>query len=243
MGSDQRIFQQGLPSYGADTSSRMVHVIDDDRVFRTSMQRMLDLRGFATAGYESVGEFLLAHGGEVIGCILLDIALPGPSGLDLLRAFVERGSCTPVVFVTARDEVVTSVEAMKCGAFDYVVKPVSIERVVHIVQKALEVDVALRAKRRGLSDLRARFEQLTQVERAVFFGIVGNRLNKQIAAELGACERTIKTRRARMMEKLNVAGVPDLVRMAAALEAVGYTAERFGLTKAPAQAQAHGMSR
>lgn len=195
-----------------------VHVIDDDDSFRTSMIRLLNASALSAVGYACAGEFLLAQEGEAAGCILLDISMPGPSGIDLLRALVARGSAPPIVFVTGRDDVFTSVDVMKSGAFDYIVKPVAAERVLHVVRRALEVDAKRVAARRELAELRSRFDSLTAAERTIFLGVVCNRLNKQIAADLGTCERTIKAQRARMMAKLQVVTVPELVRAAKLLE-------------------------
>jgi FixJ family two-component response regulator len=179
-----------------------VHVVDDDESFRTSMMRMLSCSGFSSIGYGCAGQFLLAQTGEIAGCILLDIAMPGPSGIDLLRSLVSRELAPPVIFVTGRDDVFTSVDVMKSGAFDYLVKPVGAERIVPVVQRALQIDAQRRIERRELDELRSRFDTLTRPERAIFDGIMHNRLNKQLAADLGACERTIKAQRARMMRKL-----------------------------------------
>lgn len=201
-----------------------VHVIDDDDSFRTSMIRLLNASGLAAMGYACAGEFLLAQEGDASGCILLDISMPGPSGIDLLKALVSRGSAPPIIFVTGRDDVFTSVDVMKAGAFDYIVKPVGAEHVLQVVRRALDVDAKRAAARRELTDLRARFELLTSAERTIFFGVVSNRLNKQIAADLGTCERTIKAQRARMMAKLQVATVPELVRAAKLLEGTKVTA-------------------
>jgi FixJ family two-component response regulator len=203
----------------------MVHVIDDDDSFRRSMLRVLRTSGHAAVGYGCAGEFLLAVQGEAAGCILLDISMPGPSGIDLLRALVQRGSAPPIVFVTARDDVMISVNVMKMGAFDYIVKPVSAERVLSVVQRALAVDAQRSAARRELRELCLRFTSLNGAERTIFLGVVSHRLNKQIAADLGACERTVKALRARMMTKLNVTTVPELVRAATLLEGAGVALE------------------
>lgn len=196
-----------------------VHVIDDDDSFRTSMIRLLKASGFPAVGYGCAGEFLLAVDGEATGCILLDITMPGPSGIDLLKALVKR-SAPPIVFVTGRNDVLTSVDMMKAGAFDYIVKPVAAQHLLAVVRRALDVDARRIAARRELAELRARFELLTPTERTIFFGVVRNRLNKQIAADLGTCERTIKAQRARMMTKLRLSTVPELVRAAKLLESV-----------------------
>jgi FixJ family two-component response regulator len=200
-----------------------VHVIDDDDSFRRSMLRILQASGYAAVGYGCAGEFLMAIRGEAAGCILLDITMPGPSGIELLRALMERGSVPPTVFVTARDDVMTSVDAMKMGAFDYLVKPVGAERTLTVVERAMQVDARRVAARHEVQALCSRFALLTDQERTIFVGVFSHRLNKQMAADLGTCERTIKSLRARMMDKLNVTTVPALVRLAALLESAGVT--------------------
>lgn len=195
-----------------------VYVVDDDDGFRDGMTRMLRIAGLNAIGYGCAGEFLIAQAGEVPGCILLDIAMPGPSGIDLLNALVARDLAPPIIFVTARNDVYTTVDVMKAGAYDYIVKPVSAARILPTIRKAMQLDAARRAARHEVAELRQRFEQLTHAERAIFNGIVQNRLNKQLAADLGACERTIKAQRARMMEKLRLSTLPELVRAASLLE-------------------------
>jgi FixJ family two-component response regulator len=195
-----------------------VHVVDDDVSFRTSMMRVLSAAGLRSIGYGCAGEFLLGQPGETAGCMLLDIAMPGPSGIDLLRALVSRELAPPIIFVTGRDDVYTSVDVMKSGAFDYLVKPVGAERVLPVVRRALQIDAQRRMERWEVDELRRRFDSLTRVERAIFHGIMRNRLNKQLAADLGACERTIKAQRARMMRKLELSTLPELVRADRLLE-------------------------
>lgn len=199
----------------------VVHVIDDDDSFRRSMLRILHASGYAAVGYGCAGEFLLALHGEAAGCILLDISMPGPSGIDLLHGLMQRGSTPPVLFVTARDDVMTSVDAMKQGAFDYIVKPASAERVLAVVARALQVDARRTAAQRELRASYSRFALLTDTERAIFAGVLSHRLNKQMAGDLGTCERTVKAMRARMMAKLRADTVPELVRVAALLESAG----------------------
>lgn len=195
-----------------------VHIIDDDGSFRTSMLRLLRISGFDSRGYGCAGEFMLTVDREPCGCILLDIAMPGPSGIDLLHALRARNACPPVVFITGRDDVLTSVDLMKYGALDYIVKPPRAERVIAVVQRAMELDATRLANRAALRDLYARFDSLTNTERTIFFGVIRNRLNKQLAGDLGTCERTIKAQRARMMKKLGAKSIPDLVRLAKLLE-------------------------
>jgi FixJ family two-component response regulator len=200
----------------------VVHVIDDDDSFRCSMLRILQASGYAAVGYGCAGEFLLAlNGAAPTGCILLDITMPGPSGIDLLHGLIQRGSAPPILFLTARDDVMTSVDAMKQGAFDYIVKPATAERVLAVVARALKVAAQRTSARRELTVLHARFALLTATERSIFAGVLSHRLNKQMAADLGTCERTVKAMRARMMMKLRVDTVPELVRVAALLESAG----------------------
>lgn len=207
---------------GSGARGPWVHVIDDDDGFRNSMIRMLLAAGYPTSGYRCAGEFLIAQAEPSSGCILLDVSMPGPSGLELMRALAARDYSPAVIFVTALDDLSTTVDVMKWGALDYLVKPVGVELVVRAVSRALAIDARRRATRRELQELRSRFDTLTQTERAIFRGIVYNRLNKQLAADIGASERTIKVQRARIFQKLQVRSVPALVRMAKVLEDAGY---------------------
>ena len=212
----------GLLHDGEETScNRVVHVIDDDDSFRRGMLRILQALGYAAVGYGCAGEFLLTLRGELAGCILLDISMPGPSGIDLLRGLMQRGTVAPIIFVTARDDVMTSVNAMKMGAFDYLVKPVGAERLSTVVARAMQLDAQRVAERHELQELCSRFARLTHSEHAIFVGVASHRLNKQMAGDLGTCERTVKALRARMMAKLHVTTVPEVVCAAAMLERAG----------------------
>jgi len=198
--------------------SSAVHVIDDDDGFRRALLRLLQAAGLRTSGYRCAGEFLMHTASTPSGCILLDLGLPGPSGFDLLRSMVDRPSCPPVIIVTARDDVATSVQAMKYGAINYIVKPICAGRLLPIVRHALHLDSEERIRQLQRAALRSRFDTLTEDERTIFLGTLCSRLNKQLAAELGSCERTVKMRRARMMRKVGLRSVPDLVRAARLLE-------------------------
>jgi FixJ family two-component response regulator len=206
---------------GASTTSAVVHVIDDDDSFRRGMVRMLTAAGFVAAGYRDAGEFLISNPAAGHACILLDIAMPGPSGIDLLKALMARDCAPPVIFVTGRDDVITTIDVMKWGAFSYLLKPIGSETLLPVVRAALAADEDRLAKRQHLARLRTRFATLTPAERAIFHGVLNNRLNKQLAAELGVCERTIKAQRARMFEKLEIQTVPELVRAAQMLQNTG----------------------
>jgi FixJ family two-component response regulator len=195
-----------------------VHVIDDDDSFRRSTTRMLAAAGFVAVGYRCAAEFLMNYARTGSVCILLDISMPGPSGIDLLKALMARDPATPVIFVTGRDDVITTIDVMKWGAFSYLLKPIGAETLRPVVRAALLADEQRHALRQDLRELHARFATLTAVEQAIFHGVVNDRLNKQLAAQLGVCERTIKAQRAKMFEKLQVQTVPELVRLANVLQ-------------------------
>jgi FixJ family two-component response regulator len=195
-----------------------VHVIDDDDSFRRSMTRMLAAAGFPTASYRCAAEFLLGYARTGNSCILLDIAMPGPSGIDLLKTLVADDCAPPVIFLTGRDDVITTIDVMKWGAFSYLLKPIGTQTLLPVVRAALLADERRHAMRQDLDRLRARFATLTATEQAIFHGVLNDRLNKQLAVDLGVCERTIKAQRARMFEKLQVQTVPELVRAASLLQ-------------------------
>lgn len=202
-----------------------VYAIDDDNSFRQSILRALSVAGLRAVGYGSAGDFLIdrvrEQSQEGPACILLDIAMPGPSGIELMKALASRDSGPPIIFITGRDDIFTSVNMMKCGAVDYLVKPVSTERLLQSIYKALNLDSERRAARHEVHELLRRFNTLTHAECAVFHGVVNHRLNKQMAVELSVCERTVKTLRSRMMDKMQLMTVPELVRGSALLEAAG----------------------
>jgi two-component system, LuxR family, response regulator FixJ len=201
---------------GSDfTSLCRVHVVDDDDSFRTGLTRVLKASGLQAVGYRCAGEFLLADAEDEPGCIVLDVCMPGPTGLDLLDKLATDDSSLPVILVSACSDVPTSVHAMKSGAIDFLVKPIRTEVLLHSVHKALQQDAERRAARQEVERLCERYNSLTSRERAVFAGIVTGKLNKQLAVELGTCERTIKTQRARMMRKLQANSLAGLVRAAA----------------------------
>jgi FixJ family two-component response regulator len=185
------------------------------------MTRMLTAAGFVAQGYRCAAEFLIAYSPGGNACILLDISMPGPSGIDLLKALQAHEWAPPVIFVTGRDDVITTIDVMKWGAFSYLLKPIGADVVLPAVRAALLADERRRALFHEQARLRARFATLTSAERAIFYGVVNNRLNKQLAVELGVCERTIKAQRARMFEKLQLHTVPEVVRAAKMLQTTG----------------------
>ena len=196
----------------------VIHVIDDDAPMRAALDRLLSALGFEVRQYASAGEFLLAWPVEHPGCLLLDVRMPGPSGLDLQHALRQRPDAPPVVFLTGYGDIPMSVAAMRMGAVDFLTKPVDREALLAAVATALERDARRREDERRRQDVRRCFESLTDRERAVFEQVVIGRLNKQIANTLNTCERTVKAHRAHVMEKMQVHSVAELVHVAVHLE-------------------------
>jgi FixJ family two-component response regulator len=191
-----------------------IHVVDDDESLRTALLRLLKAAGFEARGYASTGEFLLHPPLEGPGCLLLDVHLPGPSGLELQAALEHHKVTLPVVFLTAFADVAASVRAMKAGAIDFLTKPVDRDVLFDAIGRALKRDAADRAMREDSMRLRARFAELTARERDVFDRVVAGRLNKQIADDLGIAERTVKSQRAQVLAKLGVDSTAELGRLA-----------------------------
>lgn len=203
----------------------IVHVVDDDDSVRTAVVRLLQAAGHEARGYSSAGEFLLGRSDrDAPGCVVLDVRMPGPSGLDLQAALGRLAVPLPIVFLTGHGDIPMSVRAMKAGAIDFLTKPVSRDALLTAVETALGRDAQTRAARARVHGLRARYDTLTPREREVFAGVVAGKLNKQIAADLGTAERTVKAHRAHVMEKLNVASVAELVHVAEQLKAVTHSA-------------------
>ena len=188
--------------------------MDDDDSMRTALTRLLRAKGYETRGYRSAGEFLMAERPDAPGCVLLDVSMPGPSGLDLHDALTRNGDPIPVIFLTGRGDIAMSVHAMKTGAVDFLTKPVKREALMAAIESALSRDEEQRATDGRRRTLRERYETLTAREREVFARVSDGKLNKQIAAELGTSERTVKAHRAQVMSKLQVESVAELVRVA-----------------------------
>ena len=196
----------------------MVHVIDDDEPFVTAICRLLTASGLNVRSYANAGDFLLAKIPDMPGCILMDVCLPGPSGLELQAALASRPTPLPIVFLSGCSDVPTSVRAMKGGAVDFLTKPVERETLLEAVKRALARSVNNRALRDRLCEQRACFERLTKRELEVFERVVAGKMNKEIADELGAAERTVKAHRAQVMQKMRVASVAELVHIADQLQ-------------------------
>jgi FixJ family two-component response regulator len=198
----------------------VIHVVDDDDSLRSALQRLLSAAGYRVRTYESAGDFLLDPPADEAGCLLLDLRMPGPSGLDLQDSLRRHGVRLPVIFLTGHGDLAAGVRAMKAGAVDFLTKPVERETLLGAIARALEVDGAQRASSTAEALLRARWAQLTAREREVFELVAAGRLNKQIADALGIAERTVKAQRAQVMAKLGAGNAAELGRIAAQLRAL-----------------------
>jgi len=197
----------------------LIHVVDDDESMRSALLLLLGEVGFEARGYASTGDFLLQPLPDRPGCLLLDMRMPGPSGLELQAALQKQNIRLPIVFLTGHATVASSVTAMKAGAVDFLTKPVKRDVLLDAVQRALARDAAQRLAREGADRLHARFAALTPRQREVFDRIVAGKLNKQIAYELGVAERTVKREREQVMAKLEAGSAADLGRLAESLRA------------------------
>jgi FixJ family two-component response regulator len=189
-------------------------LVDDDPAVLKAITRLLNAAGYRTKSFSSPQEFLSAHDPSIPGCAIIDLVMSELDGLHLQQALLETGSERPIIFLSGKGDVSTSVSAMKAGAVDFLTKPVKREALFSAVVRAAKVDALSRLKRdesKSIGDLLA---TLTHREREVLEYVIAGRLNKQIAASLGTVEKTVKVHRGRMMSKLGVKSVADLVRLA-----------------------------
>jgi FixJ family two-component response regulator len=195
-------------------AARTVFVVDDAREVRTGLSRVLRAAGYQVRSFESAECFLAEQDWEAPGCLLLDICMPGMSGLDVQRSLVGSTRERPIVFLTGRGDIQTSVHAMKVGAVDFLTKPIDDARLFAAVDQALQIDLMARNVRATRRVIEKRLETLTPRERQVLEHVIRGRLNKQIAADLGIGEKTVKVHRARVMSKMDVRSVAELVQLA-----------------------------
>lgn len=190
-----------------------VHIIDDDAALGVAMLRLLDACGYRVALYDSCEAFLAANCCDSAGCIVLDVNMPGQSGLQLQEYLVHVGCILPIIFMTGFGDIPMSVRAIKAGAEDFLVKPVEKADLLDAIERALQRHALAAAQQRELSVLREREASLTARERQVFTFVIRGMLNKQIACALGNTERTVKAQRRCVMEKMAAHSVAELVRM------------------------------
>ncbi|MGY3605101.1 MULTISPECIES: response regulator transcription factor [unclassified Bradyrhizobium] len=193
----------------------LVHVVDDDASFRTAIERRLKLAGYEVATYPSAQQLLdRLSDNERLGCILLDVRIPGLSGPELQDRLSELGSTLPIVFLTGYADTATTVRAIKAGAEDFLTKPVSSAQLIDAIERAIARHEATRSQRIRLDSHRSLLARLTPRERQVFELIVRGKINKQIAHQLGTTERTVKAHRHQVMEKMQVHSLAELVSIA-----------------------------
>jgi len=197
----------------AKVPSQVVFVIDDDASMRDAISRLLNAVGLTVQTFASAREFLAGRLPDVPGCAVLDVRLPGLSGLDLQREMVERGIHIPVIFITGHGDIPMSVQAMKAGAVEFLTKPFRDQDLLDAVRSGIQLDRQGRKERAELAELRDGLRQLTPREREVMSLVVAGLLNKQIALRLGTSEKTIKIHRSHVMQKMRADSLADLVRM------------------------------
>lgn len=199
-------------------SVETIFLVDDDPAICKALSRAIGQEGWSVETFGSAEAFLAKVPAPGSGCLVLDVDMPGLNGLDLQRELAARGRDLPIVFLSGHGDIPMSVRAMKQGAADFLTKPVNVQSLLEVVRSALERDASTRESREELSRLKQRFGSLTTREREVLVAIASGRLNKQIAADLGVVEQTIKFHRARIMERMQARTVAELMHIAARLD-------------------------
>jgi RNA polymerase sigma factor (sigma-70 family) len=191
----------------------VVFIVDDDRSVRSSLKFLISSVGLEVESFDSADTFLKRKPPDTPSCLVLDVRLPGLSGLDFQCELAARNIRIPIVFITGHGDIPMSVRAMKAGAVEFLTKPFRDQDLLDAIRIALERDSTRREQERAVTDLRQRFDSLTPREQEVISLVVSGMLNKQIADQLGTAENTVKVQRSRAMEKMNAQSLADLVRM------------------------------
>jgi len=195
------------------TDAPVVFVVDDDPSVRSSLKFLLSTVGLQVESFDSADTFLREKRAGAPSCLVLDVRLPGLSGIDIQRELAARNIRIPIIFLTGHGDIPMSVRAMKAGAVEFLTKPVRDQDLLDAVRIALEQDRNRREQEKEVTDLQQRFDSLTSREQQVISMLVSGMLNKQIAAQLGTAESTVKVQRSRAMEKMQAETLVDLVRM------------------------------
>ena len=195
-------------------SEPTVFLVDDEASVLKALSRLLRSAGLNVETFGSPQDFLQNHDPDAPGCLVLDVAMPGLNGLDLQRTLAAQGTQLPIIFLTGRGDIPTSVQAMKQGAVDFLTKPTNDEDLLAAIRAGFDKDRANRQSGAERSKIQGQLARLTPREREVLRHIIAGKLNKQVAAELGIVEKTIKVHRARVMKKMNVQSLAELVRVA-----------------------------
>jgi FixJ family two-component response regulator len=191
-----------------------IHLVDDDPAILKAVSRLLRVAGYEVFAYSSAEEFLNNHATAAPGCAVLDVSMPGFSGLELQEWLARSGASWPVIFVSGHSNIPISVRAMKAGAVDFLTKPVDEDDLLRAVEVAIVRGVEQQTRDRETDEIRTRLAKLTAREREVLEHVVSGQLNKEVASDLGTVEKTIKVHRARIMRKMGASSLAALVRMA-----------------------------